>query len=58
MRLMSGANLFYCIFTLVVLIIYHSQITLLGMTYFFIEIGMIIGLVYIELSVANQIKRK
>ena len=57
-RLMSWANLFYCIFTLVVLLIYYPQITLLGIAYFLVEIVMIIGLVYIELSVANQIKRK
>jgi O-antigen/teichoic acid export membrane protein len=57
-RLMSWVNIFYCLLTLVILIIYCSQITLLGIAYFFFEIVIIIGLVYIELSVANEIKNK
>jgi hypothetical protein len=57
-RLMSWINLFYCLLTCVVLIIYRSQITLLGIAYFFFEIVIIIGLVFIELSVAKEIKHK
>jgi hypothetical protein len=50
LRIISIANLLYCILTLG-LVIYHRQsITLLGITYFFAEIILVCGLVFVELK--------
>lgn len=57
-RIISCANLLYCILTLGLMILNHDTVTTIGMTYFLIEITIIIGLVYIELNVANEIETK
>lgn len=57
-RLISFANLFYCILTIGLLIIYSPLITIIGITYFFIEIVIVFGLVYIELKVVTAIKKE
>jgi len=51
------ANLLYCILTTGFLIIYYSQLTIIGATYFILEIAIICGLVCIELNVATKISR-
>lgn len=54
-RVISIANLVYCILTIGILIANHPILTVLGITYFLIEILVICGLVYIELKVATAI---
>ena len=56
-RGISIANLFYCILTMGLLIIYYPLLTIIGITYFLVEIAIICGLVYIELNVATAIKK-
>lgn len=54
-RVISIANLLYCILTLCLLIIYLPLHTYLGIIYFLAEIAVIGVLVYIELNVAAVI---
>jgi hypothetical protein len=35
----------------------HAELTIIGLIYFLVETAIISGLVYIELSVANAIKK-
>ncbi len=56
-RVISIANLIYCVLTLVFLFIYFNELTKLGLTYFFVEIVIIIALVYVELNVATALKK-
>jgi hypothetical protein len=55
-RLIAVANLLYCAWTFVLLIKYHPLLTIIGTSYFLIEIVIICVLVYIELNVATGIK--
>jgi len=55
-RLIGMANLLYCALTMGLLIKYYPLLTLLGITYFFIEIVIICGLSIVELSVAARRK--
>lgn len=55
-RGISIANLLYCILTMGLLIVHYPQLTILGTTYFLVEIVVVCGLVYIELNVATAIK--
>lgn len=57
-RVIAFANLFYCILTVGLLIIYCPLITIAGITYFFVEMVIICGLSYAELNVAKEIKEK
>jgi hypothetical protein len=57
-RIISSANLLYCLLTLGLMIFNHAELTIIGLIYFLVEMVIIIGLVYIELSVANTIKEK
>lgn len=57
-RTISVANLLYSILTTGLLIIYHPAFTIIGITYFLMEIAAICVLVYIELNVATVIKQK
>lgn len=57
-RIIAFANLFYCIITVGLLMIYCSLITTAGITYFFVEMVIICGLSYAELNVAKEIKEK
>jgi len=50
----SIANLLYCILTMGLLIIYYPQLTIIGTTYFLLEIAIIIGLIYVEFNVARE----
>ncbi|NRF37511.1 hypothetical protein [Pedobacter foliorum] len=53
----SIANLLYSILTMGLLIIYSPMLTVVGITYFLMEIAIVCGLAYIELNVAIAIKQ-
>lgn len=55
-RFISGANMAYCLLIMVLICVYYSELTKLGLTYFFLEFGVISVLVYIELNVAIKVK--
>jgi hypothetical protein len=55
-KIISIANLLYCVLTIGLVIFYNPQLTTIGTAYFLGEIAIIIGLVYIELKVATEIK--
>ena len=57
-RGISLANLIYCFLTVGLLIVYDSQIKILGMIYFLTEIFIICGLVCIEFKVEMAISRE
>jgi len=48
-------NTFYCCITVTILIGFYSKLTLLGLTYFIVEIIIIIGLIFIEKRVYDQL---
>lgn len=50
LRVISIANLLYCILTLGLVIYNYQSVTLLGITYFLAEIIVICGLVFVELK--------
>jgi len=56
-KVISIANLLYCVMTLWLVILYYPTITIIGTTYFLVEITIICGLVYIELNVMTIIKK-
>lgn len=56
-RGISLANLAYCILTIGFLIVYYSQITILGLTYFITETLIICSLVYVEFNVGMAINK-
>lgn len=56
-RFIGIANLIYCTLTIGLLIKYYPLLTIIGATYFLIEIVIICGLSYVELSVATRIKK-
>lgn len=57
-RLIAIANLIYCALTILLIIKYYPLLTIIGIAYFLIEIIIICGLCYIELSVAKRNKEK
>lgn len=57
-RLIGIANLVYCVLTVGLLIKHYPLLTIIGTTYFLIEIVIICGLSYVELNVATKIKRR
>ena len=52
------ANLIYCALTIGLLIKYRSLLTIIGTTYFLIEIVIICGLSYVQLNVATRNNEK
>ncbi len=56
-RVISYANLLYCVLTVGLVITYNSVISTLGIVYFLVEIIIICLLVYIELKVATAVKQ-
>ena len=56
-RIISIANLLYCLLTMGLVIFNYAILTIIGTTYFLAEIIIICGLVYIELNVASAIKK-
>jgi hypothetical protein len=57
-RLIGIANLLYCALTIRLLIKNYSLLTIIGTTYFLIEIIIICVLSYVELRVATEIKKR
>ena len=53
LKIIGIANGLYCMLTFGLLIVYHQSLTILGFIYFLLEIGVIIGLVIIELTVSH-----
>lgn len=58
LKIIIIANLLYCILTMTLLIAYHQSLTIIGMTYFVIEIIVVSGLVFVELQVLKESKIK
>ncbi len=58
LRLIGIANLIYCALTIGLLIKCYPLLTIIGTTYFLIEIVIICGLSYVELNVATRNKEK
>ena len=44
------ANVTYCVLTLGLVVYFYPQVTILGLTYFLLEIVVVGGLVYIEIN--------
>ena len=57
-RFIGIANLLYCALTIGLLIKYYPLLTIIGTTYFLVEIVIIFGLSYIELNLATRDKEK
>lgn len=57
-RIIGIANLLYCSLTILLLIKHFALLTIIGTIYFLIEIVIILGLSYIELHVARELKKK
>ena len=55
LRIIIIANLFYCCLTFGLVIYFYEQITALGLTYFLLEIGVVVGLVIVEKRVCDWI---
>lgn len=56
LRLIALANLSYCVLTLWVVIRHVSDMTPLGVAYFFIETVVVVGLSYVELTIRPILK--
>ncbi|MCP9746843.1 hypothetical protein EGI24_09055 [Lacihabitans sp. CS3-21] len=56
LRIIGIGNLLYCILTITMLNAYFLSLTLLGLTYFIVEILIILLLINIELGVANRLR--
>lgn len=56
LRAISIGNLLYCVLTMVLIYYYFNDLTRLGLTYFLLEVSIIVLLVYIELKVATEVK--
>ncbi|MFY7912315.1 MAG: hypothetical protein ACOVO2_22300, partial [Emticicia sp.] len=54
LKIIAVANLMYCFLTAVLVMLLYQQITILGIIYFIGEILIILGLVYVELSVSSK----
>lgn len=57
-RVVTIANLLYCILTIGVIIFHYPVLTTIGVSYFITEIIIICSLVYIEFNVASSIKKR
>ena len=58
LRLIGVFNLLYCCLTLSFVVYFYAQLTILGLTYFLLEIVLIAGLVCLELSLVKRKKAK
>ncbi len=56
-RIISVANLLYCLLTMGLIISNYPILTIIGTAYFLAEITIVCGLVYIELNVASAINK-
>lgn len=58
LQAISVANLLYCFLTLGLVVYYYYQQTIIGLSYFLLEIVVIIGIVSCEISVLTKNSRK
>jgi len=56
LRVISIGNFLYCVLTMAFVYYYFDSLTLLGLTYFIVEIMVILMVVHVELRVAKQLK--
>lgn len=54
MRFIAVANLLYCCLTMVLVMQLHSELTILGIIYFVVEVFIIASLAVVELNVAAR----
>lgn len=54
LKIIAVANSMYCLLTAVLVMLLYQQLTILGIIYFIGEILIIIGLVYMEISVSSK----
>jgi hypothetical protein len=52
------ANFLYCYLTLVLVIQFYKKLTVLGMTYFLVEIMIVLGLALLELKTIKKAKKE
>lgn len=55
LRIISIANLLYCVLTIAMVIANYPTLTTLGISYFIGEIGVVCTLAFVELTVATRI---
>ncbi len=58
MRGIAIANLLYCCLTIGLVIYHHQNLTKLGVTYFLLEVAVILGLVIMELKTVSTFDKK
>lgn len=56
-RIIAYANLFYCSITLLLVVIYFEQMTILGVVYFIGEVPIIAGLAIVEFKTASTLDK-
>ena len=54
LKIIAAANLLYCCLTTALVIYFYPQLTILGVSYFLLEIVVVCGLVFVELRWANK----
>lgn len=57
-RIISICNILYCLLTVVLMLVYYSVLTRIGISYFLAEVVTVCGLVYIERNVATEISKR
>ena len=58
LRTISIANLLFCCLTIILVIYHYQSLTILGVTYFFVEIIVVCVLVFVELKTLSKCKKK
>lgn len=58
LRVISIGNSMYCVLTMALLFIYFRDLTVLGLTYFLMEIVLIFSIVYLEFRIASALKNR
>lgn len=53
LKVISIANLLYCCLTIYLVMYYYTQITAIGLTYFILEISIILILAFVEIFIAH-----
>lgn len=56
-RIISYANLLYCVLIIGLLMTYNSVITTFGIVYFLVEVIIVCLLVYVELKIATTVRQ-
>jgi hypothetical protein len=58
LKIIGWSNFLYCLLTLLIIRYFFNSLTGIGLSYFLVEISIIISLVIIELSVAKRLRIK